>query len=258
MGQSLFGITQRGMEMARIIDCTMIVSNKLWRSAWRVDIRTRVENTVEIGGLRVKPQNSTIHLNVHCATHVDSPLHRFEHGPTMDEIPIETYFGEAAVVDLTDKGELEPITADDLEKRGKHVKEGDIVLLKTGWTERNAGGNTENMEGLPANWDYWRKGPYPTKSMAEWMVKKKVKAVGYDCPNECSHHRTIEYECTRQGYRKQLEEEDVHRIHLSHGIVHIEYLCNLTAIKKDRVKFFAVPLKLKTEGSPVRAFAIED
>jgi kynurenine formamidase len=28
------------------------------------------------------------------------------------------------------------------------------------------------------------KGTYPTKSMAEGMVKKKVKAVGYDCPNE--------------------------------------------------------------------------
>lgn len=244
--------------MARIIDCSMIVSNKLWRSGWRVDISTRKEDPVEVEGIMVTPQSSTIHLSVHCATHVDSTLHRFEHGPTIDEVPIETFFGEAAVVDLTDKAELEPITAEDFGKRGKHVKEGDIVLLKTGWTERNAGGNTERMEGLPANWDYWRKGPYPTRSMAEWMVKKKVKAVGYDCPNECFHHKTIQYECTRQGYRKKLEEEDVHRIHLSNGIVQIEYLCNLTAIKKERVKFFAVPLKLKTEGSPVRAFAIEE
>jgi len=41
-------------------------------------------------------------------------------------------------------------------------------------------------------------------------------------------------------------------------VLQIEYLCNLTAIKKDRVTFFAVPLKLKAEGSPVRAFAIEE
>ena len=73
--------------------------------------------------------------------------------------------GEAAVVDLTDKGKLEPITAEDMEERGKHVKAGDIVLLKTGWTEKNAGGNTENLEGLPKNTDYW-KGPYPARSMA--------------------------------------------------------------------------------------------
>ena len=244
--------------MARIIDCSMTISNKVWRSAWRVDISTRIDNPVDVKGLTVTPQSSTIHLSAHCQTHVDSPLHRFADGPTMDEIPIETYCGEAAVVDLTDKGELEPITAEDLEERGKHVKEGDIVLLKTGWTEKNAGGSAEKMEGLPADLDYWRKGPYPTRSMAEWMVKKKVKAVGYDCPNECFHYKTMEYEATRMGYKKNLEEEDVHRIHLSNGIVHIEYLCNLTAIKKDRVKFFAVPLKLKAEASPVRAFAIEE
>jgi arylformamidase len=243
--------------MARIIDCSMIVSNKTWRSAWRVDIGTRKEDSVEVEGIMVTPQSSTIHMGAHCGTHIDSPLHRVADGPTMDEIPIERCFGEAAVVDLTDKGELEPITAEDMEKRGKHVKEGDIVLLKTGWTERNAGGNTETMEGLPADLDYWVRGPYPTKSMAEWMAKKKVKAVGFDCPNECIQHKGMEYECTRKGYKKKVEEEDVHRIHLSNGIMHIEYLCNLTAIKKERVKFFAVPLKLKTEGSPIRAFAIE-
>jgi len=93
--------------------------------------------------------------------------------------------------------------------------------------------------------------------MAEWMVKKKVKAVGFDCPNDWNHHLNIAYDYTRKGPPVK-EHEHVHRIHLSHGILQIEYLCNLTAIKKDRVRFFAVPLKVKAEGSPVRAFAIED
>lgn len=244
--------------MSRIIDCSMIVSNNLWRSIWRVDISTRKRNLVEVEGMRIRQQASIIHMNAHCATHIDSSLHFIEGGPTMDEIPIDKCFGEAAVVDLLDKGELAPITAEDMEERGKHVKEGDIVLLKTGWTERNAGGNTERMEGLPANWDYWKKGPYPTRSMAEWMVKKRVKAVGYDCPNDCDFHTAIEYECTRTGIAGKPEGHVVHRIHLSHGIMQIEYLCNLTAIKKNRVIFFAVPLKLITEASPVRAFAIEE
>jgi kynurenine formamidase len=236
----------------------MIVSNQIWRSIWRVDIGTRGRDLIEVEGVRLKPQASTIHMSVHCATHIDSPLHYVEGGPSIDEIPIDRCSGEAAVVNLTDKGELEPIRAEDMEERGKHVKEGDIALLKTGWTERNAGGNTERMEGLPANWDYWRRGPYPTRSMAEWMVQKRVKAVGYDCPNECTHHKRILYECTRTGSGERLEDKHVHRIHLSHGILQIEYLCNLTAIKKERVTFFAVPLKLKTEGSPARAFAIEE
>lgn len=244
--------------MARIIDCSMIVSTKTWRGSWKVTIATAQKEASEVEGLKLRPQESTIHMHAHCATHIDSPLHYIQGGPTMDEIPIERCFGEAAVIDLTDKGELEPITAEDMEERGKHINEGDIVLLKTGWTERNAGGNTERMEGLPANWDYWRRGPYPTKSMAEWMVRKKVKAVGYDCPNECTHHFSIVHDCTHEGPREKLEDKHVHRIHLSNGIMQIEYLCNLTAIEKSRVKFFAVPLKIRIEGSPVRAFAIEE
>ncbi len=241
--------------MTRIIDCSMIVSNKMWRSIWKVDISTHKGEVETVEGDRMQGCSSVLHLSAHCGSHIDSPLHMIPGGPTIDEIPIDRCFGEAAVVDLTDKGELAPITAEDMEDRGKHVKAGDIVLLKTGWTEKNAGGNTENVEGLPKNTDYW-KGPYPTKSMAEWMVKKRVKAVGYDCPNDLSHHMNIEYDYTRKGKKAQ-EYEHVHRIHLSHGILQIEYLCNLTAIKKDRVTFFAVPLKFKAEGSPVRAFAIE-
>ncbi len=244
--------------MARIIDCSMIISNETWRPRWKVDISTKQQKTVEIEGVKVQPQHSYMHMSVHCLTHIDSPLHVIEGRPVIGDIPIETCFGEAAVVDLTDKGELEPITAEDMEKRGKHVREGDIVLLKTGWTEKNAGGNTEKMEGLPADVNYWNKGPYPTRSLAEWMVKKKVKAVGFDCPNECTQYMDKEYECTRTGPHPPLKDEHVHRIHLNHGVLQIEYLCNLTEIKKDRVTFFAVPLKLKAEGSPVRAFAIEE
>ncbi|MFX0197028.1 MAG: cyclase family protein [Candidatus Hodarchaeota archaeon] len=245
--------------MTRVIDCSMVISNRVWRGGWKVNISTQREDVVEIEGVKVRAQSSIIHMSAHCGTHIDSPWHFIEgEGPIIGEIPIDRCFGEAAVVDLTDKGELEPITAEDMEKRGKHVREGDIVLLKTGWMERNADGNTERMEGLPANLDFWKRGPYPSRSMAEWMVHKKVRAVGYDCPNEISQGPSVENAQTRMGSSTPREEQHVHRIHLSNGIMQIEYLCNLTAIKKERVKFFAVPLKLKTEGSPVRAFAIEE
>ena len=244
--------------MARIIDCTMIVSNKTWRGPWKVDISTRSGNRIDFENIMLKELSSTLHFSAHCATHIDSPRHRICDGPTMDELPIERCFGDAAVVDLVDKGELEPITAGDLEQRGKHVREGDIVLLRTAWTERNAGGDCENMEGLPLTLDYW-KGPYPTRSMAEWMVHKKVKAVGFDGPNDVVNLKGMEYECTHLGsYRRKIEDQVVHIIHLANGILQIEYLCNLTRIKKDRVTFFAVPLKIKAEASPIRAFAIEE
>ena len=242
--------------MARIIDCSMIVSDKMWRAGWKVNISTKTEPPASVEGIRIQPHISFMHLCCHCGTHIDTPLHMIEGGKGITDLPIDNFFGEAAVVDLTDKSEAYPITAEDMEERGKHVKEGDIVLLKTGWTEKNAGGNTENMEGLPKDADYCM-GPYPTRTMAEWMVKKKVKAVGYDGPNDCTFHMNTEFYYTHKGSPTK-EPMHVHRILLSNGILQIEYLCNLTAIKKDRVMFFAVPLKLKTEGSPVRAFAIEE
>jgi kynurenine formamidase len=181
----------------------MVLSNKNWRSGWKVAITTlSKEDIVEVEGHRARFEVSMLNMTAHAGTHIDSPRHYLEGGPDIGEIPIERCCGEAAVIDLTDKGELDPITAEDMEKRGKHVREGDIVLLKTGWTEKNAGGNTERMEGLPGNYDYW-KGPYPSRSMAEWMVKKKVKAVGYDGPNECTQHKTIGYESTRKVLGKE-------------------------------------------------------
>jgi arylformamidase len=244
--------------MARIIDCSMVVSNQMWRNGWKVAISILTQgDCIDCEGLPLRKQTSMLHMTAHAGTHIDAPLHYLDKAAHFGDIPIDRCFGPAAVVDLTDKQASEPITAKDMESRGKHVRENDIVLLKTGWTERNAGGNAERLEGLPADWDYW-KGPYPTKSMAEWMVGKKVKAVGFDGPNECTQAQAMEFERTRKGSKTRPEDDHVHRIHLSHGILQIEYLCNLTAITKDRVMFYAVPWKMKTEGSPVRAFAIEE
>ena len=86
--------------MARIIDCSMIVSNQTWRPIWRVDISTKKQELMEIEGVRVQPCASGIHMSAHCATHIDSPLHYIEGGPTFDSFPIDRCCGPAAVVDF--------------------------------------------------------------------------------------------------------------------------------------------------------------
>ena len=90
--------------MPRVIDCTMIVSDRMWRPAWKVDVSTKKGPNYEIESVRTQLQISTLHMSAHCGSHVDSPLHFIEGGPYIHEIPIEHFFGEAAVVDLTDKG----------------------------------------------------------------------------------------------------------------------------------------------------------
>jgi hypothetical protein len=41
--------------------------------------------------------------------------------------------------------------------------------------------------------------------MAEWMAKKKIKAVGYDGPNERTQYKEVEYQRNRKGSKGELE-----------------------------------------------------
>lgn len=186
-------------------------------------------------------QTSTISMSVHSATHIDAPLHYIKSGKSVDEIPLEMTMGEASVVDLSYKRNNEGITPEDLENNGGHIKEGDFVILRTDWPEKMWG----NME-------FWKQAPYLTKEGAEWISKKKPKAVGFDFPQDYAI-REIE------SRAPEIDEFVVHNVFLKKGILNIEYLTNLKSIREKRVKFMAIPLKLKgVEASPVRAIAIED
>ncbi len=186
-------------------------------------------------------QSTTVKMLVHAATHMDSPLHFMDDGKAIDEIPLEMTMGEASVVDLSYKGENEGITPEDLENNGRHIKEGDFVLLRTDWPEKMWG----DME-------YWRKAPYLTKEGAEWLSKRNPKAVGCDFPQDYVIREL-------ENREPDISEFVVHNVFLPKGILNIEYLTNLKSITRKRVKFMAIPLRLKgVEGSPVRAIAIED
>ena len=72
------------------------------------------------------------------------------------------------MVNLSHLGAGDAVTAEDLEKYGKHVKAGDIVLLRTDWP----------LKCDIATRDFWGKAPYTTQDACDWLVKRKVKTVG--------------------------------------------------------------------------------
>ncbi len=183
-------------------------------------------------------------LNLHGFTHVDSSLHFLPDGSSMEKMPLEKYMGEAAVVNLSHLGENSGVTAEDLERKGHHIKPDDIVLLRTDWP-------------LKCNYmsrDFWGKAPYTTQEACEWLVGRKVKAVGYDYPPDYVLRKRL----FDPKYKDKPEENTTHYVFLKEGIVAIEYLCNLHLITGDRVQFVALPLRIEgAEGSPARAIAIE-
>ena len=85
-------------------------------------------------------QVSSVHQSLHTGAHIDSPLHVFKDGITTAEISLDQVIGEAIVVDLSFVGANHGITIDDLKRGGADkVKPGDIVLLRTDWTDKMYG-----------------------------------------------------------------------------------------------------------------------
>src|SRR6266404_5145912 len=160
-------------------------------------------------------QVSSVNQSLHTGAHIDSPLHVFKNGITTAEIMLDQVMGEALVVDLSFVGANHEITIDDLKKGGAgDVKRGDIVLLKTGWTDQMYG-----------RWpDYFTRSPYLPPGAAQLLVERGPKNIGFDF---------FEEYCARLP---DFTSEDfaMHRVILGAGVVIMERLTrsfgSLTAV----------------------------
>ena len=117
-------------------------------------------------------RSSRLAMPGHGFTHCDGFSHFIPGGTTVDRMPIETWVGDAAVVDLTHVGANTAVNAADLEARGGHVRRGDIALLRTDWPLRRS---SETLE-------FWTEAPWTSLAACRWLVARGVKAVGYDYP----------------------------------------------------------------------------
>lgn len=177
-----------------------------------------------------------IFCNGHAGTHVDAPYHFLEQGRTIEQVPLDRFFGPAVVYDLTHKPKKSLITDEDLAECAKEIapQQGDIVLIRTG---------IDVQLGRP---EYLSDYSGLSESGARYLVKQNVKAVGTDAPGIDHPEATA---CP------------AHYVLLPEEILIYENLANLGALldlaKGRRFSFHALPLKIrKGTGSPVRAMAV--
>lgn len=222
--------------MRKVIDLTLTITEH-----WRWQAKLYPHHTFADSFFMLQ----FLDFNPHGFTHVDALLHFLPDAPSMEKVPIDKFMGEAAVVNLSHLGENDGVTAVELEKHAQHVKAGDIVLLRTDWPLK-----CDYMSR-----DFWAKAPYTARDACEWLVKCKVKTVGYDYPPDY----VMRYGLTDPQHKYQAEEFTTHDVFFKAGIFVIEYLCNLHLITKKLVQFMALPLPIQGgDGSPVRAIAIEE
>lgn len=183
-----------------------------------------------------------IDTNSHTGTHVEVPSHGwpdfFKEGIIIDpayqdmkdctEMPIESFAGEAVILNFDS---IEPggkITREALDRTGRKVHKGDIVLLTTPYS----GSDRPIIDGLAV----------------PWLLEKEIKMLGSD--------DSISYEQVLGPAKSGLAA--LHKPLFTHNIPMVEQLTNLCKVKEERFFFVAAPLKFSgLEASPVRAIAIE-
>lgn len=180
-------------------------------------------------------QTNFIAMLDHVGTHVDAFRHVGPNGASIDEMPLDLFFGKAVCFDLRHVPDLGEITADDMDRAeaasGVTV-DGHIVLLCTGFHARH----------YPSVDSVW-KNPLLTVEATRWLHARGSRMHGVEGP---STDRPTEDLFAQ------------HRLCRDLGISHWEWLVNLDQLLgAGEVQFFGVPLKLKGgSGSPVRAFAL--
>jgi len=185
-------------------------------------------------------QASKIEMLLHTGSHVDFTKHVQANGETAADVGLERVFGNGLVVDLSFAPANHPISAADMEAHAQAVRRGDIVLVRTDWTEKHWG-------DFPT---YYMDSPYCTPEAARWLIGKGAKAIGFDCFSEY---------CARLP---DFTSEDfiIHKIILESGALLMQQLTNFSQLPVgERFQFFGPFLKIHgAEGSPARFFAILD
>jgi kynurenine formamidase len=190
-------------------------------------------------------QSTVLTLTCHAYTHVDAPVHFLPGDRDIASMPVDQWMGEAAVVDLAHLGANAEIGAAELDRHARHVRRGDIVLLRTDWPRK-----------VPVDSEtFWREAPCTARSACDWLVDRGVKAVGYDYPPDYCIRTMIFAPGTPVTRRECV----THDVFFPAGITVIEYLTNLDRIGAPRCRFVALPLRIEgADGSPVRAVALTD
>lgn len=180
------------------------------------------------------PPGETMHqvdMETHIGTHVEAPRHfvnarHGRNGKDITQLPLESFFGEAVLVNLAGSAPGHPVTQKEV--AGFGVRPGDIVFFGNG-----AHGGQDR--------------PWITREAAEWLARTRIRMAGIDdsvFPEEPKY------------LSKDLAGYYTHDAFLGNDIPFIEGLTNLSAVSGGRFFFFGlVAAFARLEAFPIRAVA---
>ncbi len=157
--------------------------------------------------------------STHTGTHADAPYHFDVNAPTIEQLDVNIYIGEALVIDLSDKTE---ICRGDLEEINFYGVS--RVLFK--------------LHSIVDTQRFPNRVPVIHPEIAAFLHEKGIRLIGVDCPSvDALESKSL----------------DTHHALYRHGIHIIENLM-LEQVLPGLYDFIGIPLKIVgADGAPVRA-----
>jgi kynurenine formamidase len=123
-----------------------------------------------------------IETALHVGTHFDGAMHATDgRAGDMASLPLDYLCNQAVVVDLSDQmTDWAVITPEMIEQTGADIREGDILILHTGWHRYYEGQKQQDLVR------YFCFHPGPNLATMHWMLERKIKWFGMDT-GSCDH-----------------------------------------------------------------------
>jgi kynurenine formamidase len=189
-------------------------------------------------------------FGTHNSTHVDAPWHYNSTiggrpARTIDELPLDWFFGPGVVLDMTHKADGDPMTAAEAQEAvaaaGHALTPGDIVLVHTG------------RDAFYAEPGYMARGPGVTAEATRWLHGQGVRVMGIDAWGWDAPLHLQAAEALRRGERGVFWA--AHQADLEY--CQIERLCNLGGVPSTGFRIACFPLRIVGgSAGPTRAVAI--
>jgi arylformamidase len=215
--------------MPRLIDLSHPLEHGQLNFPFDPKISVVVHNTIASIGYNM----TEISMATHQGTHLDVPFHFYDDGKTIDQMPLECFYGPASLVDLAPGSYLEArtsITLDMLRPHAEKFQPGAKVIYRTGW---------DRMFGTPESFSDF---PTLTLDAAHWIADRRIGLLGMDTWTPSTDWKEVHLTLLQRGVE----------------IVIVEGLTNLNKLP-ERFTFVGFPLNIKgRDGSPIRAVAVVD
>lgn len=189
-------------------------------------------------------------LGTHDCTHVDAPFHynskiQGEPAQTIDELPLEWFFSDGVILDMSFKADGDVVTVKDvkreLERIEYELKPLDIVLIRTG---------RDFFYHQP---DYMFKGCGVSPDATKWLFDQGIRVMGidawgWDAPLDRQARDAV-------NQNKKGIFWAAHQVDLPYA--HIERLVNMGELPSKGFKVACFPLKIKGgSAGPARVVAM--